>query len=377
MIPLHEPRFSRDEVSLVSEAVASGWVSTGGALVGEFEHALAAKCGAGHAIAVCNGTAALHLAFLAAGVRPGDLVLAPSLTFIAAINGAVYCGAEPCFVDVDRATLGMCPAALEEFLSANADLDDAGQAILRETGRRIGACVIVHLMGHPADAAAIATTLRKYGIPLIEDGSESLGSLARGAPVGGHGLVHTLSFNGNKIVTTGGGGAALTDDEAVAKKLRHLSTQGKSDELYYRHDVVGYNYRMPNVNAALGLAQLAHIDQAVESKRKIADRYYETLVAAGIKTFVEQDWARSNYWLNVAFVQPDRRDSVIRGMRDAGIGVRPLFAANHEHPMYNDAPRGSLDTTVDLIARAVCLPSSPHLSEQEVSSIAAKLVALV
>ena len=276
-----QPLFAGNESRYVQQCIDSGWVSSAGQFVNDFERQLCAITGAKFAVAVINGTAALHVALMLAGVERGTEVLMPSLTFVATANAAAYLGAVPHFCDVSVKTLGLDPAKLAEYLNSVAEQRE-GASINRQTGRKISAIVPMHTFGHPVDLAALVEVARRWGIPIVEDAAESLGSLYRGRHTGTFGLMSALSFNGNKIVSTGAGGALLTDDPALAKRARHLTTTAKVPHPYeYIHDEVGFNYRMPNLNAALGCAQLERLDAFVDRKRGLARSYHECVRGNG------------------------------------------------------------------------------------------------
>ena len=367
---LHEPLFEGNEWRYLKECVDTAWVSSAGAFVTRFEEAVAARTGTRHAVALVNGTAALHLALEGAGVRRGDEVLVPSLTFIATANAAVYLGARPRFVDSEEGTLGMDPEALEEYLR-NGTTTAYGKRMDKGTRRRIGGCVPMHTLGHPAQIDRICELGRRYGIPVIEDAAESLGSSYKGKPMGSWGLAGVLSFNGNKILTTGGGGMVVTDDARLAARVRHLSTQAKSDPDAYRHDAVGYNYRLPNINAALGLAQLERLDRLLERKRRIAEWYREELKAVGDARLIwEPSGARSNFWLNTVRLPPVRARRALLRLAQDNIEARPLWTPCHRQSIFRPILTAGPLTTADRLWReSVSLPSSAGLTRAEVRRV--------
>lgn len=367
-IALHEPRFAGSEWEYVERCIDTGWVSSAGSYVDEFERRLAEYTGAGRAIVTVNGTAALHVALRLAGVEPGDEVLVPALTFVATANAVTYCGAVPHFVESEEPTLGLSPSALAGYLSEIGERTDGGLRN-RETGRRIRAVVPMHTFGHPVDLDGLESVCERLGLPMVEDAAESLGSLYRGEHTGTRGLLGTLSFNGNKIITTGGGGAILTDDEDVAARAQHLTTTAKKDHPWaYEHDRVGYNYRMPNINAALGCAQLEQLPGFLERKRRLASRYEESFEDLEGVTFVtEPDRARSNYWLNALLLDEeiaDRRDEILQRTNDAGVHTRPAWRLMPRLPMYEDAPSMTLPCAESLERRLIDLPSSAALGRE-------------
>jgi aminotransferase in exopolysaccharide biosynthesis len=358
-IPLHAPVFRGREREFVLDTIDSTFVSSVGAYVDRFERETAAFCGSPRAVAVTNGTAALHIALVLAGVERGDLVVTQSLTFVATCNAIAYCGAEPLFIDVDRHTLGLSPAALQAWLEEHALIDDAGQCRTREGNRRIRACVPMHTFGHPADLDALVAVCERWHLALVEDAAESLGSYYKGRHTGTFGQIGALSFNGNKIMTTGGGGMLLAD-EATGKRAKHLTTTAKIPHPYeFFHDEVGYNYRLPNLNAALGCAQLEQLPAFLESKRALAARYIAFFAGSDLQPIVEPEHCRSNYWLNgVICESAQQRDALLKATNDAGVMTRPIWALMTRLPLYANAMRGPLDNAEWLEARVVNLPSS-------------------
>ncbi len=364
-LALHEPHFAAREWECVKECLDAGWVSTAGEYVDRFERSLADFCGVPHAIAVVNGTAALHVALSVAGVGAGDEVLMPTLTFVATAAAARYCGAFPHFVDSETQTLGLDPRTLAARLERIGERSSGGWRN-RETGRRIAAIVPVHIFGHPVDFDVVAEVADRYGLPIIEDAAEALGSRYKGRHVGGAGLLATLSFNGNKIVTTGGGGAVLTRDAALAARVRHLTTTARLPHRWnFIHDEVGYNYRLPNINAALGVAQIEQLPRLLSAKRSLHQRYIRQFAGvSGMTLMTEQPWAESNFWLNALVLDADDerdRDRVLDACNNAGFGTRPVWTLMHRLPAYADCPCGAVPCAESLERRVVCLPSSPKL----------------
>ncbi len=360
---LHEPCFGEAERQRVLDCIDSGWVSSIGAHVDRFEAQLSAHTGIAHAVALVNGTAALHLGLHLLGVRPGDEVLMPALTFVGSANPVVHCGARPHFVDCAPDTLGIDPAALEAHLQDIAELRD-GLCVNRRTGRPIRALLVVHVLGHLADMDALAALARRYRLALLEDAAEALGSRRDGRHAGSWGALAALSFNGNKILTTGGGGALLTEDAELAARARHLSTTAKRAHPWaLEHDAVAFNYRLPNLNAALGCAQLERLDDHLAAKRRLAKRYAEAFAdLAGTTLHPEPPRCRSNHWLPLLLL-PDAasRDALLEAAHTEGIGLRPFWTPLHRLPMFADCPRAALPVSEDLFARGVCLPGSPWL----------------
>jgi aminotransferase in exopolysaccharide biosynthesis len=359
-IPLHVPRFSAEETRRVMETLEAEFVSSVGVHVREFEERMEAYTGARHAIGVVNGTAALHTCLRLAGLEPGDEVITQSLTFVATCNAISYQFAHPVFVDVERATLGMCPDALNAFLEESAEIDIDGNCRNRHTGAIIRACVPMHTFGHPVRMNEIAAVCDEYGIMLIEDAAESLGSFYKGRHTGNTGRLAALSFNGNKIITTGGGGMVLTNDETLAKRAKHITTTAKKPHAYlYDHDEVGYNYRLPALNAALGCAQMEALPRFVKEKRERATRYAEWFAGQDREFITEPADCASNYWLN-AFLCEDRteRDRVLEETNGAGVMTRPIWTPMHRLPLFRDCPHGPLEQTEWLEGRVVNIPSS-------------------
>lgn len=358
-IPLHAPVFRGSESDYVQQTIDSTFVSSVGPFVDRFESDAAQYTGAQRAVATVNGTAALHASLLLAGVGQGDLVITQALTFVATCNAIAYCGAEPVFLDVDLNTLGLSPLALAAWLEEYARLDTDGYCRLKVDQRRIAACVPMHTFGHPADLVGLVDVCRRWGVILVEDAAESLGSFYQGQHTGTFGQLGALSFNGNKIITTGGGGMILTDSETGAK-AKHLTTTAKRPHPYeYVHDQVAFNYRLPNLNAALGCAQLEQLESFVASKRELAARYKAHLAGSDFRFVTEPDGCRSNYWLN-ALICPDRafRDSLLQATNNAGVMTRPIWQLMCDLPMYAACQSDNLENSRWLADRVVNLPSS-------------------
>lgn len=364
-VALHEPVFGGREWDYVRECLNTGWVSSVGKFVDEFERRLADYTGVAHAIAVVNGTAALHMSLLLAGVERGDEVLTPALTFVATANAVAYIGAIPHFVDSEERTLGVDPVKLNDYLNDIVKMKD-GQPFNRLTGRRLRAIVPMHTFGHPVDLDPLMEVAERFSLSIVEDAAESLGSLYKGRHTGSFGSIAALSFNGNKIVTTGGGGAILTNDLRIAKRAKHLTTTAKQPHPWaFFHDETGFNYRLPNINAALGCAQLEQLDTFVQRKRELARRYAEAFDGlSGLRVFQEQPFARSNYWLNALLLEPSHahyRDEILQRTHSEGIVTRPAWTLLSELPMYKDCPRMDLTVAQDLERRLVNIPSSASL----------------
>lgn len=369
VLSLHEPVFGGNELVYLEECIKSTFVSSIGKFVDRFEDMLAAYTGAKRAVAVVNGTAALHTCFKLAGVEPGDEVISPALTFIATTNAIAYCGASPHFVDSSFVTLGMDAQALRTRLEAIARQTPAG-TVNRETGRRIAAIVPMHTFGHPVDMDGIAAVARDWGIPVVEDAAESLGSTYKGHAVGSQARLAALSFNGNKIVTTGGGGAILTNDEGIGQRAKHITTTAKLPHKWaFVHDEIGFNYRLPNLNSALGCAQLEQLDGFLKNKRLLAAAYDRAFAdVPGVRFAREPAGTTSNYWLNailLAEAHASSRDELLTALNDAGFGARPAWTLMHRLPMYAGSPRGDLKVAESIERRLINLPSSASIRARD------------
>jgi aminotransferase in exopolysaccharide biosynthesis len=358
-IPLHAPIFIGRERQYVVDTIDSTFVSSVGAFVDRFERDMASYTGSARAIAVMNGTAALHIAMRLAGVQQGDLVITQPLTFVATCNAIVYCGAEPVFIDVDRHTLGLSPSAVDEWLHTHALLDEDGVCRTRADDLVVRACLPMHTFGHPADLDGLVEVCARWHIALVEDAAESLGSLYKGRHTGTIGLIGALSFNGNKIITSGGGGMILTN-ETLGTQAKHLTTTAKQPHPYeYVHDEIGYNYRLPNLNAALGCAQLEQLDAFVANKRELAAQYAVHFSGSDMQFVTEPDGCRSNYWLNAVVCESrDQRDKLLKSTNDAGVMTRPIWVLMNRLSSYALCRQGSLTQAEWLEARVVNLPSS-------------------
>lgn len=362
VIPLHAPVMGEIEKAYLAACVDTTFVSSVGAYVTRFEEEIARFCGVRHAIATVNGTAALHMALLLAGVRPGDLVLTQALTFVATANAVAYCGATPLFLDIDRETLGLDAEILAAYLVEGCRHED-GQLLDRESGRRIAACLPMSTFGLPADLPHIAALCHEHGLPLVEDAAEALGSYRDGRHMGTFGQMGTLSFNGNKVITTGGGGMILTDDDGLAAQARYLTTTAKQSHPWnYFHDQVGYNYRLPNLNAAFGCAQMERLPGLLADKRQLAAEYTEALTKIGVPFLVEPADCVANYWLCAMLLSgPAERDAFLAEAVAAGVQCRPAWTPLHRLPMYADSPRRPLPVTEEIADRLVNLPSTPRV----------------
>jgi perosamine synthetase len=369
VIPLHEPEFCGQEQAFVTQCIETGWVSSVGSFVDQFERDVAATCGTKYGVAVVNGTAALELALKVAGVRPGDEVLMPALTFVATANAAHHLGAVPHFVDSSEDTLGLDPVALATHLSRIAEKRSDG-FFNRESGRRISCVVPMHAFGHPVDMEGLATVAGDFELQIVEDAAEALGSTYKGRGCGSLGRIGTLSFNGNKILTTGGGGAIVTDDEELARRAKHLSTTAKLPHPWaFDHDESGYNYRLPNINAALGVAQLAQLAERLEKKRRLAQRYIDSFDGyTGGEIFTEPAHSSSNYWLNILVLARGtdigQRNALLEGLNADGYMARPSWTLMHRLRFHADCPHAPLPVAEDLERRIISLPSSAMLADR-------------
>ncbi len=361
-IALHEPKFAGNEKAYLIDCIDSTFVSSVGKYVDRFEQLVAEYTGVKYAIATVNGTAALQIALKLAGVSQDDEVITQPLSFIATCNAISYCGAKPVFVDVDLDTLGMSPVSLRAFLDANATKTILG-CINNKTGKKISAVVPMHTFGHPCRIDEIAKICAEFNIPLIEDAAESLGSFYQGKHTGAFGKLAALSFNGNKTITTGGGGMIITDDEALAKRAKHITTTAKQPHPYeFVHDEIGYNYRLPNINAALGCAQMESLPKLLEGKRVIANAYAKFFSNSNHKFVKEPVQASSNYWLNALVLEDKQaRENFLKDLNEAGVMSRPVWRLMNELPMFSDCQSADLINSKWLEERVVNIPSSARL----------------
>ncbi len=362
---LHEPRFQGNERAYLMECLDSTYVSSVGAFVDRFEAGLAAYTGAAHAVATVNGTAALHAALLLAGVQADDEVLVPALTFVATANAVSYCGAWPHFVDSEARTLGIDPSALREYLQ-RVVVRQGSLSINRETGRVLRALVPVHALGHPVNMVELLAVAEEYNLVLVEDAAESLGSTWQGRHTGTFGRMGILSFNGNKIITTGGGGCILTDDTTLAHRARHLTTTAKLPHRWaFEHDRIAYNYRMPNLNAALGCAQLESLPDLLASKRRLHRAYAQAFATvSGVSLLTEPDGANSNYWLPALILDEtmaDERDAILTATHEAGLMTRPLWTLMPHLSPFAHCPKATLPVAESLVRRVINIPGSAFL----------------
>ena len=360
-IPLHEPRFLGNEKKYLIDCIDSTFVSSVGKFVNRFEEKVAEYTGANYAIATVNGTAALHVALLLAGVKSGEEVVTQPLTFIATANAISYAGAKPIFVDVDKDTMGLSPNALKLWLNENVKMDATNQPINQSTNQRIAAIVPMHTFGHPCRIDEIVEIANEYNIPVVEDSAESLGSFIKGKHTGTFGKLGVFSFNGNKTITTGGGGMIVTDDEQLAKLAKHMTTTAKVPHPYeYVHDRIGYNYRLTNLAAALGVAQMEQLDKFVEQKRALAEKYkYFFQGFDGVQFFTEPENTQSNYWLNVVLLKDKKqRNEFLEYTNAKGIMTRPAWELMSRLSMFKGCQTGDLNNAEWLADRIVNIPSS-------------------
>ena len=365
-VALHEPSFNGNEWLYLKECLDSTFVSSVGKFVDRFEVDLANYTGAKHAVAVVNGTAALHIALKLAGVHAGDEVLVPALTFIATTNAITYCNATPHFVDSETATLGIDAIKLRDYLISHTE-QRSGQCFNIITGKVIRVLVPMHTFGHPVDVDGLLAIAHDFNIALVEDAAESLGSYYHGQHTGTFGLLGTLSFNGNKTVTTGGGGAILTNNAALARHAKHLTTTAKLPHAWeFRHDEIGYNYRLPNLNAALGCAQLEQLPIKLAAKRVLFAQYQTAFVkVSGVKLMTEPTQCKSNLWLQtllLAAENADQLDALLKATNDAGFMTRPAWILMHELVPFRACPRMDLSMAQSLRQRLLNIPSSPDLA---------------
>jgi len=361
-LPLHEPVFFGNEKKYLNECIDSTFVSSVGKFVDQLEQMVAEYTGAKYAIATVNGTAALHIALKLVGTDEHCEVITQPLTFIATCNAISYCNAKPIFVDVDRDTMGLSPVGLKAFLVTETVQKD-GHCYNKTTGKKISAVVPMHTFGHPCKIDELAVICNEYNIALVEDAAESLGSYYKGKHTGTFGKIAAFSFNGNKTITTGGGGMIITDDEALAKQAKHLTTTAKVPHAYeYIHDEIGYNYRLPNLNAALGCAQMETLDVILKSKRALAEKYSEFFTTQNIDFATGLPDTKVNYWLNaVVLKDKEQRDLFLKETNDSGVMTRPIWALMNKLEMFNACQHTDLSNALWLEERVVNIPSGVRL----------------
>lgn len=364
-IPLHEPSFSGNEKKYVLDAIDSTYVSSVGKYVNDFEAAICKYTGSSYAVAAVNGTAALHMSLIVAGVKSGDLVITQPLSFIATCNAITYIGASPLFVDVDRDTLGLSGVKVRSFLSLHCKVKN-GQCIHIASGKRIAACVPMHTFGHPAHLNELMQACDEFKIPLVEDAAESIGSKYHGRHTGTFGLVGAFSFNGNKTITCGGGGVIVTNNESLANLAKHLTTQAKVPHAWeFVHDQIGYNYRLPNLNAAMACAQMEVLDKFVQSKRVLARQYKDLFNTLGFEFIQEPNNTYSNYWLNsILFRTREERNEFLHYSNERQIMTRPVWNLMVDLKMFRDCIQEDISNAREIADRLVNLPSSPKINER-------------
>lgn len=365
-VPLAVPVFVGNEKKYLNECIDTTFVSSVGKFVDRFEEDTAQYTGAKRAVVCVSGTNALHMSLMLAGVQRDDEVLTQALTFIATCNALSYIGAHPVFIDVDRDTMGLSPVAVREWLAKNSEQKN-GECYNKNTGRRVKACVPMHTFGHPVHLDELVEVLKEYHIEMVEDAAESIGSLYKGKHTGTFGKVGALSFNGNKTITTGGGGMMLFNDEELGAYAKHITTQAKIPHRWeFRHDHIGYNYRMPNINAALGCAQLEHIEEYVASKRETAKAYEEFFKdMAEIEFFVDTPDTRSNYWLNVVILKDKEAQlNFLEYTNDNGVMTRPIWELMNRLSMFEKCENDGLKNTIWFADRVVNIPSSVNLNKR-------------
>lgn len=375
-IPLSTPNLSGREREYVLDCVDTTWISSVGKYVERFEREFASFVGAPGAVAASSGTAALHLALIATGVKAGEGVFVPALTFIAPVNAVVYVGATPVFIDCEEEGFGLSAKSIESYIEDNCFFD--GETLAdRRSGLRITAMIPVHLMGRACEMDSLLALASKYHLKVVEDAAEGIGCLYKGRHVGSYGLVGCFSFNGNKTLTTGGGGMAVSADPALLKRMKHLSTQAKSDELLFEHDETGYNYRMNNIQAALGVGQLEHLESMIGRKRAIHEIYAARFT--GLKTMrlmKESSSCRSACWMAVVKTESrERRDALVSHCGALRIQARPFWALNSGHPMYKGCPRAALPVATELVERCVSIPCASKMSDMEVERVVSAVLA--
>jgi len=378
-VPLSVPEIRGNEWEYVKECLDTGWVSSVGSYVERFERMVAAQAGTEYAVATVNGTSALHISLLVAGVRPDDEVLVSTLTFIAPVNAIRYAGAWPVFIDAEPTYWQMDPSRVLDFVEHQCEWSN-GELRNRKTGRRVSAIIPVHILGHPVDIEPILTIAHKYNLKIVEDSTEALGSTYRGKSPGSFGDVGCFSLNGNKIITTGGGGMIVTDREDWAKKAKYLTTQAKDDPIEYIHGEVGYNYRLVNVLAAIGCAQMEQLASYVEKKRAIAGRYQQALAGVpGLTPMKEASWAESTYWMYTVLVDPlafgISSRQLLKTLESQKIQTRPLWQPIHLSPAHAVKGAASLPVAEHLADHALSLPCSVNLSDHDQDRVIAAVVA--
>lgn len=367
VVPLTEPEISGNEWKYIKECLDTGWVSSVGNYVTRFEEMTADYLGVRYAVAIVNGTSALHLSLLLSGVMPGDEVIVPTLTFIAPVNAVRYCGAYPVFMDCDANSLGIDVNKLASFIQNECTRHKDGYCLNKKTGRRVKAVVPVHVFGHPVDMDGLIEVCKESDIDIIEDASESIGSEYKGKKTGTLGKIGCFSYNGNKIITAGGGGMIVTDSKGLAQRAKHLSTQAKSHPVEYDHDEIGYNYRLTNIQAAMGVAQMERLDEFLEIKRTNAAVYRERLSESnGVDFLWEQSWAKSNFWLYSIKIPEDHKEGLMQYLLSKNIQTRPVWKLIHTLPMYKDFQAYDIERAMDIYNTVLNVPCGLNLRPDEI-----------
>ncbi len=374
VIPLSEPVITGNEWKYIKECLDTGWVSSVGSYVNRFEKMVAEYVGCKYGIAVVNGTSALHLSLLVCDVKSGDEVIVPTLTFVATANVVRYCGADPVFIDCDQETLCLDVEKLKFFLEMECTRKNDGYTYNKTSGRRIKAIMAVHIFGHPVEMDTIIRLCQLYNIDIIEDATESLGSEYKGQKTGSFGKLACLSFNGNKIITSGGGGMVVTNDSCLAKKVKHLSTQAKNDSIEYDHNEIGYNYRLTNIQAAMGVAQMEKLDEFISVKRKNALLYRELLSELeGIEFVWEKQWSKSNFWFYTIKVSKDHKKPLVDYLISENIQVRPIWKLIHTLLMYKNCQAFRVESALNIYDTALNLPCSIGIKMEEIKFTVEKI----
>jgi perosamine synthetase len=375
LIPLSEPVISGNEWRYIKDCLDTGWVSTVGAYVTRFEEAVAKYIGVKYAVATVNGTSALHVSLIACEVQPDDEVIVPALTFISSVNVVRYCNAYPVFMDCNDCTLCIDVQKVIDFIRSECEQRSNGYIYNKDTNRRVKAIIPVHVFGHPTDMDMLLEVCEKNNIDIIEDATESLGSEFKGKKTGSFGKAGCFSFNGNKIITTGGGGMVVTDDEWLANKIRHLTTQARKDPFEYDHDEIGYNYRLNNIQAAMGVAQMEKIEEFVQTKRENAELYKGLLAdIEGLELLKENEWVKSNYWLFTIKIPKEHKNPLIKHLLSKSIQVRPIWKLISFLPMYSGFQSYKIDRADGVYESCISLPSSVNLKQSEIEYIANEIV---
>ncbi|MFQ5456524.1 MAG: LegC family aminotransferase [Nitrospirota bacterium] len=370
IIPLSEPEISGNEWTYIKECLDTGWVSSAGCYVDMFERRVADYVGTKYAVATVNGTSALHISLISCGVQSEDEVIVPTLTFIAPVNVVRYCGAYPVFLDCNMNNPCMDTQKTSDFINNECEQRKDGYTYNKKTGRRIKAIIPVHIFGHPVDMDSLLDICEKANIEIIEDAAESLGSEYKGKMTGSFGTFGCFSFNGNKIITTGGGGMIATDDEALAKRARHLTTQAKSDPFEYNHDEIGYNYRLTNIQAAMGIAQIERIKDFIEIKRRNAVLYRDLLSdIEEIRFLWERPWERNNFWFYTIEVLRGDKSPLIEYLLSRDIQIRAVWKLIHTMPMYKECQTYFIENAFRYYENCINLPCSVSIKKEEIEYV--------